>query len=67
MMDIFAAAALGASCVAGAFGVRAATIHIRDNIDEFINDLHRQGRWASAAAILAAISSGLQAAAQFVR
>jgi len=37
-------------------GLRSATVEVRDNLDEFIGDLRRQGRWATWAAIAAAIS-----------
>jgi hypothetical protein len=43
-------------------GVRAATVPVRDNIDEFIGDLHRQGRWAAIAASLAAVGGLLEQA-----
>jgi len=60
------AAALAMSGIAALLGVRAATIVVRDNIDEFINDLWKQGRWASAAAVAAAIATALQAAQHFI-
>jgi hypothetical protein len=41
-------------------GLRAAFIPIRDNMDKFIEDLHRQGRWAATAAILAGAGSLLK-------
>lgn len=59
-------AGLVMSGVAAMLGVRAATIEVRNNLDEFINDLQRQGRWASMAAVAAAIAiafQGLQLAA----
>jgi hypothetical protein len=49
------------SLIAAAFGVRAATIHVRDSMDHFIADLHTQGRWAGWAAFAAAVSVALQA------
>jgi hypothetical protein len=52
--------AIAASCVAAVLGLRAATVEVRDNLDEFINDLRRQGRWASWAALAAAVSVVLQ-------
>ena len=45
--------------------VRAATIHIRDNVDEVMNDLHRQGRWASLAALLVAVGTLLDIGVRF--
>ena len=47
--------------LAAAFGLVAATIKIRDNIDKFMSDLHRQGTWASWAAVCAALAILLQA------
>ena len=55
-------AAIISSLLAAALGVRAALVHVRDSQDHFIADLHRQGRWASWAAVAAAVSAGLQAA-----
>jgi hypothetical protein len=53
--------AIASSVVAAGLGIRAATVNVRDNIDEFMNDLKRQGRWASWAAVAAGISVVLQA------
>lgn len=52
-------AAIAASFVAAVLSLRAAAVAVRDNMDEFINDLQRQGRWASWA-FAAAISVVLQ-------
>jgi hypothetical protein len=52
--------------VAAFLGVRAATVKVRDNMDGFISDLQRQGRWAGCAAAAAAVSTVLQAAHQFL-
>lgn len=65
MASYLSIAALIVSGVAALLGVRAATIVVRDNIDEFMNDLQRQGRWASYAAVAAAVATALQAAHQF--
>jgi len=59
-------AALAVSGLAAILGVRAAAIVVRDNVDEFVNDLQRQGRWASYAAIAAAFATALQAAQHFI-
>ncbi|RUX47773.1 hypothetical protein EOA33_17530 [Mesorhizobium sp. M4A.F.Ca.ET.050.02.1.1] len=48
------------SLIAAGFGIRAATITIRNSIDDFISDLTRQGRWASMAAVAASLSVILQ-------
>jgi hypothetical protein len=58
--------ALSVSGMAAILGVRAATIVVRNNLDEFINDLQRQGRWAGAAAVAAAAAVALQAAQNFL-
>jgi len=48
----------GIIALAGALvALRAVLIRIRDSQDHFISDLHRQGRWASWAALLACIAS----------
>ena len=54
------------SALAAILGVRAATIIVRDNVDEFINDLQRQGRWASGAAVAAALATAFQATKEFL-
>jgi hypothetical protein len=56
-------AGLLSAIVAAGLGVMAATVHIGDSMDQFIADLHRQSTWAAWAAVAAAISAGLQAAA----
>src|SRR5690348_13797810 len=43
--------------IAAIFGIRAATVTIRDNQDKFISDLGRQSRWASYAAAAAALAT----------
>lgn len=53
-------AAIAASFAAAALGLRAATVQVRDNLDKFMSDLQRQGRWASWAAFAAAVSVVLQ-------
>ena len=50
-------AAIVMSIVAAGFGVMAATVVIRDNQDEFIRDLQKQGQWAALAAVAAALSA----------
>ncbi len=46
---------------------RRAIVDIRDNIDEFMNDLKRQGKWASWAASMAALSVALQGVDQLLK
>jgi hypothetical protein len=61
MKDVLGYVALAFGVVAAGIGVRAATVHVRDNLDAFISDLHRQSSWASWAATMAACSAILQA------
>jgi uncharacterized membrane protein len=61
MKDTLGYVAVVLGVVAAGLGVRAATVHVRDNIDAFIGDLHKQSRWASWAATMAACSVILQA------
>lgn len=53
--------AILSSVVAAMLGIRAATVKVRDSVDEFIGDLQQQGRWASGAAVAAGVSVLLQA------
>jgi hypothetical protein len=62
-MDI---AAIAFSLIAAALGTRAAFVRVRNSQDDFIDDLQRQGRWASWAAVAAAVSAGLQAVEKFL-
>ena len=66
MPQYLSTAALAMSALAAILGVRAATIIVRDNVDEFINDLQRQGRWASGAAVAAALATAFQATKEFL-
>ena len=59
-------AGLFSAVLAAGLGVLAATVPIQDSMDHFIADLHRQGFWASWAAVAAAVSAGVQAAAYFL-
>jgi hypothetical protein len=56
---------IAVSLIAALLGLRAATVKVRDDIDRFISDLHRQGRWAGFAAAAAAIATVLQAIALY--
>jgi hypothetical protein len=66
MASLLTWGALAFTILAALLGLRAARVTIRDNQDEFIGDLGRQGRWASLAAIANAIAVGFLVAAQFV-
>ena len=41
------------------FSIKAQGIEIRDSMDHFVADLHRQGWWAMWAAILQAVAVGI--------
>ncbi|ESX26505.1 hypothetical protein X765_22040 [Mesorhizobium sp. LSHC440B00] len=51
---------IATSVVAARLGIRAATIPIRDSIDDMMPDIGRQGKWASWAAVAAGLSVLLQ-------
>ncbi|MEI9414732.1 hypothetical protein [Mesorhizobium sp. Cs1321R2N1] len=51
---------IATSILAACLGVRAATITIRDSMDDFMADIARQSRWASFAAVAAGLSVILQ-------
>ncbi len=42
-------------------GLKAASIEIRDDLDEFINDMQRQGRWVRWTAIAALLTAAASA------
>jgi hypothetical protein len=52
---------IATSLAAAGLGVRAATIPIRDSMDDMMSDIGRQGKWASWAALAAGFSALLQA------
>ena len=64
-MNLLSATSVILSCIAAVLGIRAATVQVRDNMDAFISDLQRQGRWASYAAMTAALATAPQAFQQF--
>ena len=59
-MTYWDTAALVASALAALFGLRAATIKVRNSLDDFISDLQRQGRWTTYTAVCAAVATLLQ-------
>jgi hypothetical protein len=61
MKEMLSYAALAVAFLAAAFGIRAATVHVRDDQDNFISDIHRQSWWTTLTAITAAVSVILQA------
>jgi uncharacterized membrane protein len=57
---------LFAALLAAGLGVAAAGVNVRDNIDAFMSDLHKQSTLASWAATAAAVSAALQAVGYFL-
>jgi hypothetical protein len=51
--------------VAALLGLKAATMPVRDSMDDFMADLRKQGRWTSFAAGAAAVSVLAQAIERF--
>ncbi len=64
--DYLATAVIIIGFIAVGCGLWAASIGIRNSQDDFISDLHRQGLWASLAAIAAAVAAVLQAIQYFM-
>lgn len=58
--------ALASAALAAVFAVRAATVHVRDNIDSFMEDIHRQSRWATFAALANAVAVAALVAERFL-
>lgn len=63
MKDYLTIAAVVLGLAAALFGVVAAQVHVRNQIDHFMDDIHKQSSRASIAAILAAASATAQAVA----
>ena len=61
MNTLISYGAIAFELIGAAFGLRAATVHVRDSLDQFIGDIQRQSRWATYTAIAATISATLQA------
>ena len=57
--------AMAVTALAALFGIGAATIRVDDVQDKSIGDSRRRTRWASSAALAAAIATALQAAQYF--
>ncbi|MBD3667697.1 MAG: hypothetical protein RLO08_19640 [Parvibaculaceae bacterium] len=60
------AVAASTGLIAAVLGLKAATITVRDSMDQFIDDLHRQGRYSGLAASFAAMTALLVAVRAFV-
>jgi hypothetical protein len=54
------------SIIGAGLAVRISFLDVRDNMDEFINDLARQGRWQKYAAFLNLFTAFVLLAAQFL-
>jgi uncharacterized membrane protein len=52
-------AALIATMVSAMLGLRAATTNVRENLETFMLDLQRQGRWSGWAAVANAIATAM--------
>ena len=65
-MDWLMMASIVAAVAAAALALFANSIEIRDELDSFMSDIHRQGTWTAYAAVAAAIGVLLQAAHYFV-
>ena len=66
MKDLLMVGSIGAGVLAAGLAVYAANIEIRNEIDSFMGDIHRQGWWAACAAGIAAVGVLLQAAHYFM-
>ena len=60
----WASAMLGV--VAALLAVRAATVHVRNSLDDFIADIHRQSWWATWAAVATSLTALLLVAQTFM-
>ena len=66
MKDWLMIASIVAGVLAALLAVYAANIEVRNQIDSFMGDIHRQGWWASFAAGIAAVGVILQALHYFL-
>jgi len=66
MIDVLNFLSVLSGVIAAGFGVAASRVHVRNEIDHFMSDIHRQSWWASLAATAAAFSAILQAAQAFL-
>jgi hypothetical protein len=64
MLQILTITTTTLAVIAALVGMRIAAIEIRDNIDEFINDLHRQGRWQKWSAAINLLAAAALVASQ---
>jgi hypothetical protein len=66
MKDWLMIASIVAAVVAAGLALVAVNVPIRNEIDSFMNDIYRQGWWASWAAFAAAVGVVLQALHYFL-
>ena len=59
MGTLLGAVALTLTGLAIVFSIQAQKVKIRNSMDDFIDDLHRQGWWAMWATILQAVATGI--------
>lgn len=64
MIEILTVTTTVLAAASAILGMRIAMIEIRDNTDEFINDLHRQSRWQKWSAVVNLIAASALVAAQ---
>jgi hypothetical protein len=43
--------------VAAILALRAATVHVRESLDDFIRDIHRQSSWATLSAVVTSLTA----------
>ncbi|SDP47221.1 hypothetical protein SAMN05428967_2271 [Phyllobacterium sp. YR620] len=67
LLSLVPYAAISVSLLAAALGLRAATFPIRETINHLTSDIGRQGKWASWAALAAALSAVLQSIDRFLQ
>jgi hypothetical protein len=60
-------AAVIAGVVGAVLGLYAATIDVRDNIDAFMSDIHRQSEWAAWAAVAGCVAAVLSAIERLIK
>lgn len=66
MNDWLMIASIGAGVAAAVLGLIAVNVPIRNQNDHFMDDIYRQGWWASWAAVAAAVGVLLQASHYFI-
>jgi hypothetical protein len=65
MHNVVSTVAIVISCVGALVALRGSVIKIRNSMDDFIDDLRRQSRWATRAALAGCVAAGLSAVQSF--